>query len=414
MNIVVINGSPRGKNSLSLGLTQNFLMGIQSDRASKDLSPAKVQTFSLVSMDIGNCTGCFHCWKNGQEQCIHQDDMAKIMPEYTQADLVIWSMPLYHFGMPALAKKFIERTLPTHTGEIIADKKGSFTHPLRGQRLMQKGNSTPRNLYIGTCGFPSRENNYEALYSHFDRLFGYDGHGWDRIDCVQGELLGIPELKDITEPYRKLVSSAGVHFHQCHQAHHAWQGFPKELRTNLDRPLMDIPTFLSLANASWTPETKDGTVQISPYQEALTLLTQMAILYNPDKLPKKPASLAFNFQEISQAFYLIMDPQGCHVTTEALELGIIPRESRGSIDTSFATWQKISRGEIDGAKAMMDGLYRFQGAMEILMSMGDGLFSGRQARVVTINHSMTSPWDQPDSKIVKNWFTTMKSHEIGQ
>jgi len=248
LNILVLNGSPRGEKSISLSLSRQFLEGFQTQRKQQGEAPAPVREVHLVNSDIQSCRGCFACWRN-EGQCVIKDDMVELLPAYRQADLVIWSMPLYHFGMPALLKNFLERTLPEVQGAIVPDGDGSFTHPLRntpgevapkslsGKTSAADSPVRPRNLLVSTCGFPSTKNNCEPLHAHFNQLFGQGQ--WERIECVQAELLKVPELRSLSEAYYDKVRQAGNEWAQGQSSTQAWFGFSPELRAQLDSPLME-------------------------------------------------------------------------------------------------------------------------------------------------------------------------------
>ena len=44
--------------------------------------------------------------------CVHDDDMKAILEEILACDLLVWSFPLYCYGMPASLKALLDRTLP--------------------------------------------------------------------------------------------------------------------------------------------------------------------------------------------------------------------------------------------------------------------------------------------------------------
>ncbi len=384
MTIFLLNGSPRGERSLSLQLSREFIEGLQQERARRGAEPAEILETHLVSADIRSCTGCFSCWKGPDGRCPLNDEMRTLLPQYRAADLVLWSMPLYHFGMPALMKRFLERTLPEVSGTIIDDEKGSFTHPLKTEkRTAPAASGALRNILISTCGFPSRKNNYEALHAHLDQLIG--AHQWERIECVEGELLGIPAMTAFTGPYREAVRRAGAEWGATLSDGRPWTGFSSELRARLDTPMVEEQTFLKLANANWgvaspsaaqspsgDPAKPDGLT--AKQNEAAIFLSQMAILYNPAKGPPGPALLEMHFTDLERSWFLAMENERCTVTDSAAG-----RPVTTAIHTTYELWQQIGRGEVDGSTAMMRGQYRISGETDLLMRMADGLFGGPTA-----------------------------------
>ena len=52
-------------------------------------------------MDIKHCSGCFNCRTKTLRHCTKKDDTAELTEKYISSDLIIWSFPLYTFGMPS-------------------------------------------------------------------------------------------------------------------------------------------------------------------------------------------------------------------------------------------------------------------------------------------------------------------------
>jgi putative sterol carrier protein len=382
MKIFLLNGSPRGGKSVSLSLSRNFIDGLQQARKSAGAAPATLEEAHLATANIQSCRGCFACWRN-EGHCIIQDEMASLLPGYLGADLVVWSMPLYHFGMPAIMKTFLERTLPECEGSIIPDGQGAFTHPQRQSKTLgpaippeKSAPGLPANLLISTCGFPSTKNNYEPLDAHFNQLFGHEG--WEKIQCIEGELFNVPELHTLTNRYRDGVLRAGMEWGAASAQHSPWTGFSATLAQQLKEPMMDPDRFIKLANTSWgqpaaadVPLTEHGNA-VSAQGE--TLLTQMCLMYNTAKAPAKPALLEIEFTDQGQRWHLQMDKAGCQ---------LLPPEPGTKADckitTDYPTWVSISRGETDGAQALMEGRYKVSGDTSLIMRMGNGLFDGGAA-----------------------------------
>lgn len=371
MKILILNGSPRAARSLSLGLSRDFTRALTDSRTARGEQEPQIEEVHLVQSSIEYCRGCFACWKNPEGRCVIRDDMDSLLPRYLGSDLIIWSMPLYHFGMPALLKNVIERTLPVVNGEIIADGNGGYTHPLREA---EKSQGMPRNLVISTCGFPSLKNNYEALHAHCDALFG--SGGWERIECAEGELLGQEAMRGHSEPWRDLVRQAAREWDAALARGKRWPGFSPQLRTALDSPMLEVSTFLKLANVSWGLPAGDSNQEetSSILQTAEIFLRQMAIMYDPAKAPPSQAVLEMHFTDLDKRWFLVMDNRECSVT-DSLSEGT----SDTIIHTTWDIWHRIGTGELDGSEAMMRGEYRVSGGTDIILRMADGLFSGGTA-----------------------------------
>lgn len=164
-NILVLQGSPR-KDGVSKTeiLTAAFIEGCEA-------AGAKAEIVNLRDKKINHCQGCYTCWTKTPGKCIFKDDAAEVFKKADEADLVIYAMPLYHFGINSLTKKYIERTLPTVNPYLIKRPDGSTTHPPR------EGYKTKHDVVIiSVCGFPE-VSHFGALSANFHYLANAGGDG---------------------------------------------------------------------------------------------------------------------------------------------------------------------------------------------------------------------------------------------
>ena len=92
MKILVINGSPKLKNSNTLKLTDSFLKGFSS------VIEPEIDIVDIYKMDIKPCKGCFSCWNKTPGKCVIRDDMEKLIDRIIVSDIIIFSFPLYYFS----------------------------------------------------------------------------------------------------------------------------------------------------------------------------------------------------------------------------------------------------------------------------------------------------------------------------
>ena len=59
-------------------------------------------------MSIGGCTACNACYKTGNA-CINNDDFNIIAPSIIEADVVVFTMPLYWFSFPGQIKNVLDK-----------------------------------------------------------------------------------------------------------------------------------------------------------------------------------------------------------------------------------------------------------------------------------------------------------------
>lgn len=192
MKILVINGSPKGDNSDTIKLTNAFLEGMGE----------QAEIIDSMKVDVGYCRGCFGCWHKTPTHCVLNDDMRSILEKIKAADLVIWSMPLYCYGMPANCKVIVDRLLPLSSPVQYVDENGHTHHP-------RSVDFNTRMMLISGSGFPDRAGNFDALQMQFRRLFTKDV---PMILCMESPLLSIKEAAPVAEPYLAAVRQAGSEF----------------------------------------------------------------------------------------------------------------------------------------------------------------------------------------------------------
>ena len=100
MKILILDGSPHPNGTTSL-LRKAFAEGALS-------AGHTVDTFHTAKEDLHPCLGCNHC-RNTGDGCVYKDGMEKLNPLLLMADCVVFSTPLYYFGMSAQIKMAIDR-----------------------------------------------------------------------------------------------------------------------------------------------------------------------------------------------------------------------------------------------------------------------------------------------------------------
>ena len=144
-NILLINGSPKGKKSNTYKLASAFIEGLKEQQ--KELVVEEIQVNKL---EINSCLGCFSCWNKTPGKCVIKDDMQEVIEKLLWADITIWSFPLYYFSVPGKLKTLIDRQLPMVLPFMDKGAK-SGSHPSRYDM------SEKRNVLISTCVFYTTE-----------------------------------------------------------------------------------------------------------------------------------------------------------------------------------------------------------------------------------------------------------------
>ena len=98
--IVVITGSPRKKGN-SLSMTEAFIEAATKNGHS-------IIRFDAAQSNVGGCHACETCYHSGKA-CSFDDDFNKIATDIFHADMVVFSMPVYWYSIPAQIKCVIDK-----------------------------------------------------------------------------------------------------------------------------------------------------------------------------------------------------------------------------------------------------------------------------------------------------------------
>lgn len=330
MNILVINGSPRGDKSNTLRLTEAFLAGICDNQKE---NPPVIEKLDISRMDIRSCLGCFSCWKNTPGVCCIDDDMKIVLQKLLWADITIWSFPLYYFGLPGKLKTVIDRQLPHMLPFMVAETE-SGGHPSRYDM------SGKKTVLISTCGFYTAGGNYDAVRAQFNRICGEGGY--TALFCGEGELFGVPELSARTDEYLAVVRQAGLEY--------ASGGINEATNVKLRELLFPRDVFERMADTSWGISQTGEKVDSS-----LTFTKQMAALYNPAAYSGKDVILDMDYTDIGKRYRIVLGK------TESRVIEDFTGEPTTIIHTPISVWKAIAAGEIEGSAALMQHKYTVEG-----------------------------------------------------
>ena len=334
MNVLVLNGSPKGTHSNTYRITEAFLEGLHDEN-----SAIQVQEYSVRDLKINPCIGCFSCWNKTPGTCCLNDDMAQIMDRMLWADVTVWSFPLYYFSIPGPMKNLMDRQLPMSMPFMSADCP-TGGHPARYDMTGK------RTVVISTCGFYTAEGNYDGVNAVFDHLCGKNNY--TTIYCGQGELFRVKELRERTDAYLRSVRSAGREFYRGQ--------ISPDTRRELNNLLYPREVFEAMADASWGVE-KSGEAS----DEDLIFTRQMAALYNPASFNGKEIVLEMYYTDLNKRYQLSLGKTGCEVLTTDF------RQPTTTIETPYTVWKSIASGEYSGQDALMEGKYRVKGDFNLMI-----------------------------------------------
>lgn len=225
MKILVLNGSPKKEKSDTLHITKAFLDGMN------EVSAQDVHLIHAIEKHIEYCTGCFTCKRSGGT-CIHNDDMREILDEILESDLLVFSFPLYCYGMPAPLKALLDRTMPLSS--LAMQKVGD-----RYEHVGQADFSHLHYLMICGCGFPNSKHNFEPAVAEFKLCFP---NNHTIITVPESPMFNVPQAAEVTVPRLKLVKQAGKQYAQT-------GGIAPELLAEISSPMIPEDTYAAIANA---------------------------------------------------------------------------------------------------------------------------------------------------------------------
>lgn len=340
MKILVLNGSPKGERSNTLQLTKAFCEGIgQAAETQTEIVP-------VYQKKILDCQGCFSCWSKTPGSCCLADDMAEIIRKILAADVILWSFPLYYFGLPSRLKALMDRQLPMNL-PFMSKEETSGGHPGRYDL------SGKRFVLISTCGFYTPEGNYDAVNAQFDRMYGKDGY--TALYCGEGELFRIPALRKRTREYLEQVCQAGREF--------AAGAVSTATREQLAQPLVPREAYEEMADASWNigANRSQSGPDAASSDLALNFTSQMAALYNKDAWGGRDRVVEFCYTDVNKTYQILLQKEGHQVLAD----GFLPYTTR--IETPLFLWQDIADGKISGQQAMMEHKYCVKGDFGLML-----------------------------------------------
>ncbi len=224
MKILVLNGSPK-KKSDTFRLTDAFLKGLNRD------NKHEVTVVDVIDREIAPCRGCFGCWQKTDGHCAIRDDQNEILDLYRESDVIIWSFPLYCYGMPSHLKAVLDRTIPLVKMKMVQLSDGTVRHePLADF-------SKIHTVVICGCGFPDWEGNFDALKVMCKNCFG----NLNMVCVPETPLLNVPQAAIVADPLLERFKKAGEEYETS-------LTLSSETITELERPMISAEEYIRNVN----------------------------------------------------------------------------------------------------------------------------------------------------------------------
>jgi NAD(P)H-dependent FMN reductase len=348
MKVLALNSSPRaGAESRTGMLLEPLLAGLAA-------GGAEVQAHDLKDLKVRHCLGCFTCWTKTPGQCVIPDDMTKaLFPAWSQADLVVYGTPLYHFTVNARLKAFIERTLPFV--EPFMEREGGVTrHPVRFR--------PPQVVLVSPAGFP-HASVFDQLRDYARFLFGPGLVA--ELYRPGAESLDTPALAAVKADIADALRRAGEELA-------AGGRVAEETLARITQPAGDEDALAGTANLFWRACREAGATPRELAREGLGIrprdleefLLLMSQGLNPLKAGGLRAVVQFEFSGQAEGVCHLAIDQG----RAAGGLGPAP-EPDLTVRAPFELWLDIQEGRADGQEAFISGRARAEGDLGLLLRL---------------------------------------------
>jgi multimeric flavodoxin WrbA/putative sterol carrier protein len=153
VNILLLRANQR-KNGFTQRLTDLFVKGV------RDAGATPVER-DLASLSIRQCKGCYGCWVTSPGVCVIKDDMAGILSDILDADIVVCATPLNAFSVSSHCKNVLDRTLPLTQSKFEQSPSGLVRNSLRYP------DRWPKKMAALVVGAFKGEENFAAVRSMF-------------------------------------------------------------------------------------------------------------------------------------------------------------------------------------------------------------------------------------------------------
>ena len=233
MNILVVNGSPRGRKGNTYLLQEAFVRGAIN-------AGAQVEEVFLNKLKIKPCLGCLNCWIKTPGVCIQKDDQAALLDMCKRADVFVLATPVYVDGVTGQTKIFLDRLVPLAKPEFVL-VQDHCRHPVDNERKW-------KFVLISNCGFHEMDN-FDALVLHCSKMclnFGseYVGH----LLRPHGPLLGYREIfPELIEKILKGAETAGEELVRCGV-------LSRETMDSVSQEIVSQADYVRMVNEFWKME----------------------------------------------------------------------------------------------------------------------------------------------------------------
>nr|WP_321453916.1 flavodoxin family protein [uncultured Carboxylicivirga sp.] len=120
MLVAIFTGSPR-KNGNTYAMSRLLAKQLEDDEIA-------VEIFDLYDHEIEHCIDCRACNRD-YLMCMQTDGMKKLYSKLEEADVLVFSTPVYWFGPSGKTKLMIDRFKPYFVNKKLYGKKAALLLP---------------------------------------------------------------------------------------------------------------------------------------------------------------------------------------------------------------------------------------------------------------------------------------------
>ena len=165
MRITILMGSPNSEGSTAM-LVEQFIKGAEE-------SGHTCEMIDVCHANIHPCTGCVRCGYEGP--CVQKDDVETIRGKLLASEMVVFSTPLYYYGMSAQLK-------------TVVDRFCAYNSSLNSRHLKSA---------LLTVAWNADDWTFDALTAHYKTLVRYIN--FEDMGMVLGYGCGTPSMTRRTE-----------------------------------------------------------------------------------------------------------------------------------------------------------------------------------------------------------------------
>ena len=375
--IVAVNGSPHG------GIGNTSLM-IEMLRPTLAREGFEMEVIHLAGLDIQYCTGCGFCMEKGR--CWIDDDHRRVTEKILAAQGVILASPVYFFSVTGQMKTFFDRSLalghkPRSTwkpglavcvsaGLGETDVAGYLGFLLRTFGAFPVGMLTAMAVHLG--GFWGKEA-VEARAADLAGDLARAIRENRRYPATDRDLRYYQFMGSLVRSHKDTVMKHDFKHWQEHGLYEGFESYIQQTPTEIsfdpgvrEEWIQEMIEQQKARKKTPAGEEKKKAVASDVYvaETCRELLERMPLTFNASAAEGLEAVYQFEVYGDEEFLAHLRISKG----TCTYQDGRAERPNL-TIKTPADVWLRISRGELSGQQAFIEGRYKVEGDMSLLLKM---------------------------------------------